>query len=750
MKGPVRADRPRALLIWPGGLFSGGANFGVPQLLSIAGAMRRAGADVSVVDLDLERAFGPIDLAKLARGPDGRGYDLVGISAYSSYEYLKVLELGRRLRALLPKAWLVTGGYHASARPSEFEGPESAFDFVVVGDGEGPMGRLAAALSSGKRPLNRVLGPASVEDLGALDPYDWSLLERYRPVARKVASQAEIYLSRGCPYDCQFCMERAKRDTSWRPLEPGRALEELHALDRFLDLSRWTLFIADALFGMKKAWRRELLEGLARRPLRARKIWLLIRIDLLEEDDLALMARANVGAGFGLESGDPEQLKRIRKSGKLEGWMDQMEQVAGWCHTHHVPFGANVIVGHPGETEGSLRRSAAWLERLFLGDPRGTMGFLSVDPFRLYPGSPIDENLEGPDGWIARTGMKAHRYPWWHDGDPDFLAEWVDPSAELDFRRAHALRHELFRPILSQIEARYAYQGPARDYFLRAVREQVDLMRPRRELDTLGKWHLWRALVEPEAQTRTGRSLGLDFDREPDPELADAARRARLEALARWKAPPTGRLAEALGAVPREDFVRLEDLPLSSDDRALALTDDGGSTISAMHAYAHAFQALALDEGDTLVELGAGTGYGAAVGAAIVGEAGRVLAVEIVPALTEVARARLGHLPQVRIEAGDAHEIERWRGATKVNVGFAIDAVPTAWVEALADGGVLVAPVREGKTQRLLRIERTLEGDVRMTALGEVRFVADRASPSAAQQALDERAPASGERVEGE
>lgn len=734
-----RTDSPRALLIWPGGLFSGGANFGVPQLLSIAGAMKRAGASVDVVDLDMERALGPVDLAAIARGrgsPGGQGYDLIGISCYSSYEYLKVMELGARLRAASPKAWLVTGGYHASARPADFETPGSPFDFVVIGDGEGPMARLASALVTGKRPLGRVLGPSSVEDVGALDPYDWSLLERYRGVARKVASQAEIYLSRGCPYDCQFCMERAKRDVSWRPLEPERALEELHRLDRFLDLSRWTLFIADALFGMKKAWRHALFEGLARRPIRARKTWLLIRLDLLEEDDVALMARANVAPGFGLESGDPEQLKRIRKSGKLDGWTDQMERVAGWCHTHHVPFGANVIVGHPGETERSLRTSAAWLEKLFLGDPRGTMGFLSVDPFRLYPGSPIAEDL---DGWIARTGMKPHRYPWWHDGDPDFLAEWIDPSADLDFRRAHTLRHELFRPIVSAIEARFAYQGPAREYFLRAAREQVELLHPRRQLDTLGRWHLWRALVEPNATSPTSASLGLDFAREADEELADVARRARLTQIAQWPTPPTAPLLRALERVPREDFVRLEDVARSADDRAFALDDEGGSSVSAMHAYVRAFEALGLAEGDALVELGAGTGYGAALAADVVGARGRVLAIELIAPLVEVARERLRGLENVEVACGDAHDVARWGGARKVNVGFALTRIPRAWLDALAEGGVLVAPVREGTQQVLSRVERRADGTFATTSLGPVRFVDDRSA--AREQLADEPSP---------
>ena len=63
----------------------------------------------------------------------------------------------------------------------------------------------------------------------------------------------------------------------------------------------------------------------------------------------------------------------------------------GWARELDVPFGANIIVGHPGETEASLRRTADYLRKLFIDDPRGTTGFLSVDPFRLYPGSPIDE-----------------------------------------------------------------------------------------------------------------------------------------------------------------------------------------------------------------------------------------------------------------------------------------------------------------------------------------------------------------------
>ncbi|RLB57768.1 MAG: hypothetical protein DRI90_17595, partial [Deltaproteobacteria bacterium] len=223
--GPT-ADRPRVLLLWPGGLFTGGANFGVPQLLTMADVLQReADALVDVVDLDLEKALGPVDLSRIVE-PD---YDLIGISCYSSYDYLKVMAIGAELRRLSPRAWLVTGGYHPSARPLDFTGEDSPFDYVVVGDGELPLKRLVIALADGQRPSEQVRSPEPLGNL-RLASYDWRLLERYRPVARQVASQAEIYLSRGCPFDCSFCMERAKREVAWRPLDPKQAIEEIRRL----------------------------------------------------------------------------------------------------------------------------------------------------------------------------------------------------------------------------------------------------------------------------------------------------------------------------------------------------------------------------------------------------------------------------------------------------------------------------------------------------------------------------------------
>lgn len=707
------ADRLRVLLVWPGGLFSQGKSFGVPQLLTIAAAIRDDDVDVEVVDLDFERAFGAVDLARIV----APGYDLIGLSCYSSYEYLKVMAVARRLRALSPSSQLVTGGYHPSARPDDFTREGTPFDYVVVGDGERPMQRLVRSMVEGKPPTRRVLEAEPTKGLDELPALDWNLLSRYRPIARKVASQAQIYLSRGCPFSCAFCMERAKRCTAWRAYEPSRALDELHRLDDFLDLSRWTLFVTDALFGLDKTWRRTLLEALASRPIRARKIWLLARADLLEREDLVLMARANVAPGFGLESGDPGQLARIQKARSAQSFLEHFLALAAWARELELPFGANVIAGHPGETEQTLRNSAAYLRKLFLGADR-TTGFLSVDPFRLYPGSAIDEEL---DTWVSQTGMRAHRYPWWEDGDQDFLSEWVDPSSALDFRSTERLRFELFGPVLREIPNRFSVRDAEAGYFRRSIDEQVALLAPRRRLRALGLWHLWRELTG-EVPAEEGPA-GLAADQE----LARVARNARRQMLEERKIRASTQLRDALEAVPRERFVELEDVGASADDRALALLGCGGATVSAPHAYVASFEALGLEPGDHLVDLGGGTGYGSALAAHVVGPSGSVHSVEIDARLVARAQANLAGLPNVRISCADAHDVACWGPAAKVTVGFAVESIPSSWIDALEVGGKLVAPVGPTRMQMLTLVQRDASG-VRFRQIGRVVYVPDRGS----------------------
>jgi protein-L-isoaspartate(D-aspartate) O-methyltransferase len=687
-------------MLWPGSEGAAAGNFGVPQLVLMGTyAQQQTNATVEIRDLAIERILGSESLPQMLAGPDGRGFDIVALSIYSSYDHLKCTAIAELVRQSWPDAVIVAGGYHASARPLEYLEEDAPFDVIVVGEGEKPLVQIIESVAGGAPLRHTVLGPQAVDHLDEMPPSDWSLLARYRTVARQVASQAQVYLSRGCPFDCAFCMERAKREVSWRSLSVQRALDEIESLHRFLDLRTWTLYFGDALFGMKKSWRRAFLEGLARRDIPVDKYWLLIRVDLVDDEDLKLFGAANCGLGFGLESGDPGLLATIRKTGRLDTYLDQMLHIAERAREHDVPWGANIICGHPGETPDTMRRSAAYMRKLFL-QPRGTTGFLSVDPFRLYPGSPIDAER---GEYERRFGTVFHRPHWWDDGDPAFLSEWVDPSSELDYLTRERLQHELLVPILAQVEDHFVYRGQARDYFLRAIQEQVAFATPRSRLHEMDRYYAWHQYLgrgtEAEATRREHTALAQIMTSLRREIIDDVARVARLD--------PADPILAAILETPRERFVPLDEIAASVRDEPVVLDASGLATISAMHAYARSFSLLQVTAGDRVLDLGAGTGYGTTLLSRLVGETGAVVGLELDAALVQRGAPEVAELtPNATYGQGDALDPKTWPASaatcTKVTVGFAVPALPDAWLTALPEGTRIVAPVGEGDTQRLV------------------------------------------------
>jgi protein-L-isoaspartate(D-aspartate) O-methyltransferase len=210
----------------------------------------------------------------------------------------------------------------------------------------------------------------------------------------------------------------------------------------------------------------------------------------------------------------------------------------------------------------------------------------------------------------------------------------------------------------------------------------------------------------------------------------ERAPRARLaEKVLRELGPLDPRHLAALLEVARDRFVRPEDVEAAWEDTPLSLDESGLSTISAPHAYMLSFRLAELAPGDRLVELGSGTGYGAALAAFIVGPSGWVVTFEIDAALAARARALLADLPNARVEHADAmSSAPRWGGAKKVICTFAVQELPPSWLDALPEGGRLVAPVgRSTREQSLVRVERR-GGQLITTEHGSVRYVQNRSS----------------------
>jgi protein-L-isoaspartate(D-aspartate) O-methyltransferase len=176
---------------------------------------------------------------------------------------------------------------------------------------------------------------------------------------------------------------------------------------------------------------------------------------------------------------------------------------------------------------------------------------------------------------------------------------------------------------------------------------------------------------------------------------------------------------QAMRRVPRELFVP-EDVRLSAyDDRPLPI--GRGQTISQPYIVAYMTQALELEPSHTVLEIGTGSGYQAAVLANIVKQ---VYSVEIVPDLADSARRALAQAGYTNVDVRTGNGYLGWPERApfdRIIVTAAPPEIPQALVDQLAVGGVMVVPVGTGN-QEIVIITKTPAGVTQKRTI-EVRFV---------------------------
>lgn len=177
---------------------------------------------------------------------------------------------------------------------------------------------------------------------------------------------------------------------------------------------------------------------------------------------------------------------------------------------------------------------------------------------------------------------------------------------------------------------------------------------------------------------------------------------------------------EAMGSVPRELFVPESVRRSAYNDSALPIGHE--QTISQPWVVAAICQALHLDGDENVLEIGTGSGYSAAVLAKL---SDRVISVERVPALGEVARARLEEMGVRNVEViiGDGSQGHS-PGAPydAIAVHAATPEAPHSLLGQLAEEGRLVAPIATGTADLLTAFTRE-NGDLRQETIGPCRFV---------------------------
>ncbi len=615
---------PCVLLISPGIIKWEDMDFGLPHLVSIGGYIQEQ-MDVRVEILDLNYEGG--DHRQLERTLEELGpYHVIGLSCFSSFDYMRVMTLARFLKRLYPQVPLVTGGYHASALPEDVIFDGSPFDAAIPGEGEAAMLEVTKTVVGGGQIDKGVWPQKVVEDLDELPMYQWQLLDRYWPRAQDIGRKFQIYLSRGCPFRCTFCMERAKTGYRWRAYSAERAVAELERLAEFTDLSEWIVNIADPLFGIDPKWRRAVLEGIIEKQLLPRQYWTLTRSDNLKEEDVQLLADAHFSIGIGMETGSPKMLQLMQKTRNPQGYLDAQRRLARLSREKGLNWSANIIVGHPGETMETMRQTRDFVYEVF-ASAKETCGWVSLAPFRLYPGSHVHEAI---DHYRDEYGATFYHPEWWKSWyDGPFRAQHIDPSDELDYESRVNFMYDNYRPIIEEVIEKFRGQGRSVDrVFDKSLARQKKLMSDQMRNRLLRRAARSRRRLDDDTSGAEDtpvleHPIGLHIKDEWVRRRESAVRRLLQRGVLR-----TERLVEAFLKVDPRDYLsgeeadsflrNADDVPKKEGEPASWLGIDTCAT---------AFEALNPGLGDRAADLLASRGYVTALFSELVGENGEVKAV---------------------------------------------------------------------------------------------------------------------------
>ena len=190
-------------------------------------------------------------------------------------------------------------------------------------------------------------------------------------------------------------------------------------------------------------------------------------------------------------------------------------------------------------------------------------------------------------------------------------------------------------------------------------------------------------------------------------------------------------MERAFRAVPREEFVRPDTRNHAYRDSPLPI--GLGQTISAPHMCVIMCEALSLKPGLKILEVGAGSGYHAALCAEMVAppnaqNPGHVYTVEIVTGLIDFARGNLertGYADRVTlIHADGGIGLPEYAPFDRILVAAAAPSIPEPLLNQLGPGGIMLIPVGgRGFFQELMMVEKDEDGNLVQRRWGGVAFV---------------------------
>jgi radical SAM superfamily enzyme YgiQ (UPF0313 family) len=346
-----------------------------------------------------------IDHEKLKAELDSFQPTMVGIGSMTP-TIESALKSARVAKEVCPDAKVLMGGPHATFADKQILTDEKAVDIIVRGEGEETILELAKQspelqkVSDVKgitfRKDNQIIqapGRPFIQNLDALPrpAYKYVPVEKYRIAGRKLLP---IMSSRGCPFQCSFCVASQMFGARFRARSPKNVLDELEWLrDEYG--AEGIAFQDDTLtFDRKRAM--EICDGIIERKINLP--WGCgTRADVVTKEVLAKMSKAHCNETcFGVESG----CQRIRDSLKKKVTTEQCENAIKWAKEAGIFVTVSVILGYPGETKETLQETLDFVRKVEPDD----VWLCHATP---YPGTELRALVES-NGWKMSEDWKLY------------------------------------------------------------------------------------------------------------------------------------------------------------------------------------------------------------------------------------------------------------------------------------------------------------------------------------------------------
>jgi magnesium-protoporphyrin IX monomethyl ester (oxidative) cyclase len=361
-------------------------------LLSMAAWLRERHHRVHVYDcLAWDR---PRPQPAVVRDILDRQPDLVGFSATTS-GFLDGYGLAETIKQQRPEIKTVFGGVHVSAIGAPLLKAFPAIDFLCLGEGEATLAELADGDPLGDitgliwRDDGRVVTNPRRPLLPDLDQmpfpaYDllWGFPRRYHlPLFSYIQRPgATMVTSRGCPYKCSYC-DRSVFKQGYRYNSAAYIYAHMRYLCNRFGIRHLNIY--DDLFTAHRRRITELCTLLGKRPLGV-QFNCAVRVGHADDDLLRMLKTAGcLQVSLGIETGDETLMDRHKPGVHLEGVKETIRRI----QAHGLRAKGLFMMGLPGETEASIRRTSDFVMSLGLDD-------MNMSKFTPFHGAPVWQTLE--------------------------------------------------------------------------------------------------------------------------------------------------------------------------------------------------------------------------------------------------------------------------------------------------------------------------------------------------------------------